>query len=408
MAITFTLTERLAGYVAAAPAGGKVQVCYRELIGPDDPVHLGQRLENIHNSLFGKIPGLPLPSLIDHLLVVIRPNLECTAYINELKILATVKTTRAVQAGSQVYVGDISDVTSVELGVELPPDCGVVFVRSSGWKRSLFFDFGPVLPEIGPRKYPIEQALAQQALLLLGLVSGAPAGSQDGSTRLQSMKAGLQSLKQLLAERCESESKYQELLEQHPWMLGGMHSEITRHRAYDDRSIPDFTAERCYDHCHDIIELKQPFLKLFRRDGSFHSSFNDAWNQAERYLAFATEQRSYLREEKELRFDNPRCLLILGYQLEPLQLREIRKKESFGRATSIFTYDHVVETATHLVNLMSTARQRVVLGNTQASISSVVVETSLSTIELLEKGQLEMPCAEPGPGGSSTPPAAGG
>ena len=192
----------------------------------------------------------------------------------------------------------------------------------------------------------MEQALAQQALALLGLASGAPADVQGGPTRLQAMIDGLDTLRDLLSEKCDVEAKYQELLEQHPWMLGGMHSEVARHRAYDDRSIPDFTAERCYDGCHDIIELKQPFLKLFRKDAGYTSAFNDAWNQAERYLTFATQQRSYLREEKELRFENPRCLLILGYHLQEHELREIRKKESLGRAISVFTYDHLLETVT--------------------------------------------------------------
>lgn len=380
MPITFTLTERLAGYAAAtAAAGEKVPICYRELIGPDDAGHLNRQLENLQNSLFAKVPGLPLPSLIDHLLIVIRPNLDCTAYVNELKIVAKVQTSRAVEKGAVVYVGDISDVTSVDLGVEVPPDCGVAFVRSSGWKRSLFFDFGPLHADLGPRQYPVEQALAQQALALLGLASGTPTEAQNGQTRLQGMIAGLEALRGLLAEQCEVEARYQELLEQHPWMLGGMHSEVTRHRAYDDRSIPDFTAERCYDHCHDIIELKQPFLKLFRKDAGFTASFNDAWNQAERYLAFATQQRSYLREEKELRFENPRCLLILGYQLSPHELREVRKKESFGRAISIFTYDHVMETATHIVHLASTAHQRLVPGNARTDVSSALVETSIPT-----------------------------
>jgi hypothetical protein len=142
--------------------------------------------------------------------------------------------------------------------------------------------------------------------------------------------------------------------------LGGLYSQVERHQPFDDRSIPDFTATRCYDQCHDIIELKQPFLKLFRKKATYAATFNDAWNQAERYLAFAIQQRSYLRDEKELRFENPKCMLLLGYGLTEQELREVRKKESLGRTIQVFTYDHLVETATHVVELVKTSHERAI------------------------------------------------
>jgi len=268
----FRLTERVVGYALDTAEGGRqVHVCFRELIGPEDARHLLHRLENLHGSLFSKVPGLSVPSVVDHLLIVIRPDLQCTAYVNELKIIAQVRATRSVQAGEPVHVGDISDVSSLDLGVEVPDDCGVVLVRSHGWRRSLFFDFGPLCPQGGPRSYPLDKALAQQALLLLGLLPGD--NHDDYPTRLQHMKDGLERLKKLLAERCDQEGRYQELLEQCPWMLGGgQYTKVMRHVAQDDRNIPDFTAVRCYDECHDIIELKQPFLQLFRQDGGYTSA----------------------------------------------------------------------------------------------------------------------------------------
>jgi hypothetical protein len=94
--------------------------------------------------------------------------------------------------------------------------------------------------------------------------------------------------------------------------------------------------------------------------GGFSAAFNDAWNQAERYLAFANRQRSYLREEKELRFENPRCLLILGCGLTEQELREVRSKEIFARSISVFSYDHLLQTAEHILGLMRTAGERLV------------------------------------------------
>ncbi|MGA1871376.1 MAG: Shedu anti-phage system protein SduA domain-containing protein, partial [bacterium] len=114
--------------------------------------------------------------------------------------------------------------------------------------------------------------------------------------------------------------------------------------------MPNFTAIRCYDRFHDIIELKQPFLKLFRQGGDFGSVFNDSWNQAEGYLSFAIRQRSYLKEEKGLEFENPRCVLLMGYNLSELEIRNIREKESMSRTVTVLTYNHLLKTAQHLLH----------------------------------------------------------
>ena len=169
------------------------------------------------------------------------------------------------------------------------------------------------------------------------------------------MAEGLEHLRSLLAEVNTEEARYQELLEEHPWMLGGLYSEVRRHARLDDRAIPDFTATRCYDQYHDIIELKQPFLRLFRQDGSLASNFNDAWNQAEEYLAFATRQRTYLRDERQIHIENPRCVLIVGHGLTDAQRRRIREKEAGAVSVSVFTYDELLRTAEHVHRLVAGA-----------------------------------------------------
>lgn len=178
------------------------------------------------------------------------------------------------------------------------------------------------------------------------------------------MIQGVADLRALLSAECDQEAEYQELLSRHPWMFGGMYSSVDRHTALDDRSIPDFTARRCYDKCLDIIELKQPFLKCFRDSGGFASGFNDAWNQAERYVDFVQRQRSYLREERGLCFENPRCFLMMGYKWTDDQMVEIRRKTGLSGAIEILTFDQLLEIADHVVGLVRSAGQRVARGVT--------------------------------------------
>ena len=364
MPIPFQLTQRVVGFAASTASGGEpVQVIYRELIAPSEPAHLIARLERMQRALFDFIPGLPYPSIIDHLVVIIHPDLSAIAYVNELQITAMVKPKRNIAAGEPVHAGDIEDISSINLGIEVPDDSAVVVLRSNGWRRSLFFDFGPINEPSAPRDYPLDRALAEQALLLLGIVESGPGVDQrDAETQLTRMEAGLTQLENLLATRCEDEVTYQALLQSNPWMFGGIYDQVVRHSNLDDRRIPDFTGRRCYDFAHDIIEIKQPFLTLFRQDGGFAAPFNDAWNQSESYLTFCQRQRSYLREEKGLNFENPRCMLILGHSLTDEQRRAIREKEFLIPAITVWTYDELLRTCRHLVELMRTAGQRLAAG----------------------------------------------
>ena len=361
MPVNFQLTERLVGFsLSFAESGQKVDILFRELLGPTDSKLIG-RLESMHNTVFGKIPGLPEPTSIDHLLVVIRPDLSAAAYVNELKITALAKPNRSIKAGEQVLVSDITDITRVNIGVKIDPRDCVVVVRSFRWRRSLFYDFGPMSPEIGPRKFDIEQALAQQELLLLGLPSISPDILQAKS-KADHMAGGIQRLKMLLEQKIEDEAQYQELLNQHPWMLLGNYSAPMRHTKMDDATIPDFTGTRSYDQCHDIIELKHPFLTIFKKDRTLSAEFNDAWNQAERYVDLAIRQRAYLFDRKNLRFENPRCLLIIGHKLTEEGLHTIRSKESLNRHITVLNYDQLLQGAEHMLRLVREAGNQIPLG----------------------------------------------
>ncbi len=149
-------------------------------------------------------------------------------------------------------------------------------------------------------------------------------------------------LENLLQLKENNESIYQDYLIEHPWVIGAQYSRIDSHLAFDDQNIPDFTGIRVRDSARDIFEIKSPFLSLFKSNDTFRAEFNDAWNQTERYLDFARRESDYLRREKGLFFDNPKCYLIAGYNLNDNQLREIRRKERMNPAITILTYNDLL------------------------------------------------------------------
>ena len=344
MSIDFQIPERLTGFAAETIEPGAIgRVIYAEALTSLDGAALTWRLEELHRCLFGRIPGLPPPSLIDTLLVILRPDLSATAYVNEITPRALVRAKGPVTAGQPVFADDVLEIAALDLGVPIPPDCAFVLVRSFGWRKSLLYDFDPLSEPGTHRQLNLDLLLAKQAFRLL---RGRFEETNDEairpvSNKLKELAEGLARLKTLLENRCEEEAEFQGLLEHEPWILSGHYRTIHRHPRLDDLNIPNFVATRNYDGFLDVIELKQPFLRCFRADGGFSSDFNDAWNQAERYLGFVRRNRDYLRNEKNLSFENPRAILIMGYTLTDSELRAIREKETMNPAITVLTYDHV-------------------------------------------------------------------
>lgn len=152
-------------------------------------------------------------------------------------------------------------------------------------------------------------------------------------------------LQSLLRQKQKDEGTYHEYFIRHPWVFGAQYTRIDSHRALNDENIPDFTAVRVRDSARDIIEIKPPFLPLFKSKKSFRAEFNDAWNQAEQYLDFVRYESDYLRRQKGLFFDNPKCYLLAGYNLTEAQLKELRRKERMNPAITILTYDDLLAMA---------------------------------------------------------------
>jgi hypothetical protein len=133
-----------------------VKVQTVEYVSTDDGERFIGRVEGFPTSVLQRLPldRRVLPSQVDHLLVVIRRDSGATVYVNELRFVARVRAARAIAAGSLVTKDDIVDIDRLEFeGVAIPPDCGVLFLMSVGWRKGLFYDFGPLHPDAPPRSF---------------------------------------------------------------------------------------------------------------------------------------------------------------------------------------------------------------------------------------------------------------
>lgn len=166
-----------------------------------------------------------------------------------------------------------------------------------------------------------------------------------GPKNISEIDSAVTELTQLIHSNTDDEKTYQDYLIKNPWVLGAQYRIIQSHLPLDDQNIPDITGVRTRDGSRDIIEIKQPFLPLFREDGRFRAAFNDAWNQAERYLDFTRRESDYLFRQKHLRFDNARCYLIIGYNLTEQEMDKMRAKERMNSSITILTYNDLVAMA---------------------------------------------------------------
>ena len=108
------------------------------------------------------MPSQIKPSQVDHMLVIYDRNGKANVCINKLEVRAFAQVARHVQAGENVYKEDLSDIKNLDLGVSIPKYVGFLFLFSIGWRKGLFYDFGPICgPNAQERKYDINSILAQ-------------------------------------------------------------------------------------------------------------------------------------------------------------------------------------------------------------------------------------------------------
>jgi hypothetical protein len=163
MPFEIILAQRPAGYAAEAAKGVEghpLRVITREFTSSEDGDKFISRLEGFPSTVVAQLPATAgiRPSQIDHLFVVIKDDLSATVYVNELPIAASVRAKRSVIAGEEVTIDDIADFQRVEFGVVVPVDAAVMVVMSAGWRKGLFFDFGPINGK-GNRAYDLDQLL---------------------------------------------------------------------------------------------------------------------------------------------------------------------------------------------------------------------------------------------------------
>lgn len=147
---------------SARAADEKVSVQFLEFTSTEDGQHFIRRLEGFPSEVLKLAASAISPSQVDNMLAIVHRDGKATAYINELTLHATVRPSRPIELGAGVTKSDVADIDRLEVGVNIPKDSGVLFVFSAGWRKGMFYDFGPIGgPNPQPRDYDLEAMFGQ-------------------------------------------------------------------------------------------------------------------------------------------------------------------------------------------------------------------------------------------------------
>jgi hypothetical protein len=138
-----------AGY---AKHGGRpnqeIDVVFREFCSTEDGQHFISRLEGTATAILEKISNHAgvAAAATSSLLAIIRPDRSAIVYWNEFHPIVQVRAKGKTNKGDLAFLDHIMDIERVLLPEGLvPADAGICYVFSFGWRKGLFFDYGPLL-----------------------------------------------------------------------------------------------------------------------------------------------------------------------------------------------------------------------------------------------------------------------
>ena len=148
------------GYSAhSARANEQCFVISKEFVSSEDGQFFISRLEGFPDEILERVrPQKDFrPSSVNHLLAIVRKDCSCTVFINELSLITEIRPRRSIKKGELVTKNDVVDTGRLILeNTQVPPDAGVVFLFSVGWRKGLFMDLTPIVPDGSPRVQDLE------------------------------------------------------------------------------------------------------------------------------------------------------------------------------------------------------------------------------------------------------------
>lgn len=162
-----------------------------------------------------------------------------------------------------------------------------------------------------------------------------------------------------------TEGRFQEHLNQNPWMFGSDYSELLDQRDFVQGQITDFPLRRTADGCLEILEIKRPFAdSLFVYDTSHNSWYprselSQAVGQIMGYIDELDAQRDTIWRRHKILVHKVRAKIVIGRDGDENQAEALRRYNSHLNRIEVITFDQLCKIAhvvtSHLKSVVETA-----------------------------------------------------
>ncbi len=155
---------------ASARKGEHTNIITREFVCSEHGDLFISRLDGFPSVLTARC-GIKSSS-VESLLAILRKDNTVTVYVNEVRLAVHIRCKRDTEAGEEITSDDIVDIDKVTfvngdslVEIEVPNESGIVWIFSAGWRKGLWYDFGPL--NFAPRNYDLKSLCGQLLAYLL-------------------------------------------------------------------------------------------------------------------------------------------------------------------------------------------------------------------------------------------------
>jgi len=161
-----------AGYAeSAARSGENVKVRLTDFVSTEDGDELVTKLEGLPQQILSMLhlPSPVFPSMVHSLLAIIRKDKTATVYLNEVQTIGQMRIKGGCKKGELLTANRVLDVERMKFqDITVPPEAGIVYVFSVGWRKGFFYDLAPLHAEHdSSHSYDIEEAIGSFFAYLL-------------------------------------------------------------------------------------------------------------------------------------------------------------------------------------------------------------------------------------------------
>lgn len=160
-----------------------------------------------------------------------------------------------------------------------------------------------------------------------------------------------------LVEENRKEQKYQDFLEEHPWLFGNRYIDKSETRKLTRDEEVDFCLETISGY-YDVFEIKRPGDSVVNYDASHDTYYasadlSKAVSQVENYIKEIDASRDEIFRRDKMDVLKPRGTVVIGSNLSTEEREGLQVFNSYLNRVRVMTYSEIVSMGERLIDMYS-------------------------------------------------------